>query len=131
MEPISTAIIAAITAGLTEAGKDAVIDAYKGLKALIARKFGGQSTVAEAVTALEKAPDSKGRQMTLHEELVTVKAEDDSELKHAAEGLLELLKARPGGLQRVQQVAKQIGDYNSIIQISGSGNRVGSLGGKS
>jgi hypothetical protein len=45
MEPITTAIIAALTAGaasgLTEAAKKSISDAYSGLKTLIKKKFGG------------------------------------------------------------------------------------------
>jgi hypothetical protein len=127
MEPISTAIIAAVTAGLTDVGKSAVVDAYKGLKALITRKFGAQNKVIEAVTALEASPNSKGRQLTVYEELAAIQGGQDAELMRAAESLLDLLKAEPGGVQHVHQVATQIGDYNANVNIAGSGNQVGPL----
>jgi hypothetical protein len=106
MEPITTAIIAALTAGaisgVTEAAKKAISDGYSGLKALIHKKFGSKTDVTDAIAKLEAKPDSPGRQQTLAEELRAANASADSELLGAANSLLELIKALPQGEQHVQ-----------------------------
>lgn len=97
MEPITAAIIAALTAGaasdLTEAAKKAISDGYSGLKALINEKFVGKDDVTDAVEKLEAQPESPGRQQTLAEELKAANAAADPELLGAAHSLLELIKA--------------------------------------
>ena len=64
MEPVTTAILAAIaagaTAGVADTVKNAIGDAYAGLKELLRRKFGGQSRMLEAVDRLEADPESAG-----------------------------------------------------------------------
>jgi hypothetical protein len=103
MEPITTAVVAAAAAGVTEVGKKAIGDAYTGLKELIRRKFGAQSEVAKAVEAVEAKPDSAGRKATLTEELTAARADQDQELAEAARRLLERIQAQPGGVQVIQQ----------------------------
>ncbi len=64
MDIITNAIMAAIATGAVgvagqvplEAGKLMVKDAYEALKTAISNKFGKQSKVVSAVTALEKEP---------------------------------------------------------------------------
>ena len=106
MEPITAAIIAALTAGaasgLTEAAKKAISDGYSGLKALINKKFGGNRDVTDAIEKLQAKPESTGRQQTLAEELKTANASADSELVGAAQSLLELIKSLPQGEQHIQ-----------------------------
>ena len=84
MDPITTAIVAALGAGaisgLTEAGKIGITDAYQILKDLLAKKFGVWSQVALAVDHLEAKPDSTARQGGLQEEIITVHAEQDTEV---------------------------------------------------
>jgi hypothetical protein len=106
MEPISTAIIAALTAGaasgVTEAAKKAISDGYSGLKALIHKKLSSQTDVADALAKLEARPDSPGRQQTLAEELKAANASADPELLNASNSILELIKALPQGEQHIQ-----------------------------
>jgi hypothetical protein len=106
MEPITTAIIAALTAGaaggLTEATKKSINDAYSGLKALIEKKFGAKSDVTDAIEKLESKPESLGRQQTLAEELKATNVSADPKLLGAAQSLLELIKALPQGEQHIQ-----------------------------
>ena len=106
MEAITTAIIAALTAGaasgLTEAAKKSISDGYSGLKGLIKKKFGGESGVADAIEKLEAKPESAGRRQTLTEELTATDAAADSELLGAAQSLLELVRALPQGEQHIQ-----------------------------
>jgi hypothetical protein len=106
MEPISTAIIAALTAGalsgVTESAKKAISDGYSGLKALLHKKFGGKPEVTDAIAKLEAKPDSPGRQQTLAEELKATNVSADPELVGAAQTLLELINALPQGEQHIQ-----------------------------
>jgi hypothetical protein len=106
MEPITAAIIAALTAGaasgLTEAAKKVISDGYSGLKALINKKFGAKSDVTDAMEKLQAKPESPGRQQTLAEELKATNATADPELLGAAQSLLELIKAVPQGEQHIQ-----------------------------
>lgn len=108
MDPITTAILAALAAGAADIGKKVIPDAYEGLKALIRRKFGSESELAQAVDKLEKNPNSAGRKETLREEVQTVKADQDPEILAAAQALLEQIKSQPGGEQHIQMA---IGSY--------------------
>jgi hypothetical protein len=121
MDPITTAIIAGVTAGVvggtTEVGKKVIVDAYEALKAVLRQKCGLDSDLVEAVEKLEKKPDSAGRKETLKEEVEAAKADQDPDIVKAAQALLDQLKAQPGGEQHVQQIAS--GSY--IAQASHGG----------
>ncbi len=115
MDPITAAIVAALAAGLTEVRKNAVVDAYNGLKSLLKKKFGDDSKVVKAVDDLEEEKDSKGRQLTLQEQIA--KADQDPELRQAAQALLSEIRTQPGGEQHIQSI---VGDYS--VQVYGSGS---------
>ena len=106
MDPITTAIVAAITAGatagVTESAKQAVVDAYEALKALLKKKFGSQSEVVKSIEGLETRPDSSSRKNVLHEEVAAVKADQDTDLLQAAQVLLDRIGAQPSGGQHIQ-----------------------------
>lgn len=95
MEPVTTAVIGAASAGLaagaTDIGKKAVVDAYSGFKKLITDKFGSDSELVDAVEKVEKNPDSKGRQMTLEEEVANAGADKDGEVVKAAQELISMI----------------------------------------
>ena len=117
MDPITTAILAA----LTKLAEPAIKDAYEALTALIKKKFGAHHEVSQAVESLEKKPDSVGRRETLKEEIVSSGAAADAEILASACSLLEKLKEQPGGQQIVQQTVT--GNQNIF---SGTGNiRIG------
>ena len=59
--------------------------------------------MVKSVENLEAKPDSKGRKEMLREEMVDSKAEQDPELRQAAQDLLEQIKKQPGGEQHIQQ----------------------------
>lgn len=99
MDPITTAILAA----LAKLAEPAIKDAYDGLKAIIIRKFGAHHEVIKAVDSVEKNPDSPGRRETLKEEVVASGAATDAEILAAARSLLEELKQQPGGQETVHQ----------------------------
>src|SRR5215469_11569836 len=112
MDPITAAIIAALTAGalsgLTDTSRKLIADAYTGLKSLLLKKFGGQSPVVQSVTNLEARPESPNRQGVVQEEVQAAKADQDPDLLQAAQSLLEEIKAQPGGEQHIQNA---IGSY--------------------
>jgi disulfide oxidoreductase YuzD len=100
MDPITTAILAA----LAKLAEPAIKDAYDGLKAIIKRKFGANHEVVQAVDRVEEKPDSSGRRETLKEEIVGSGALADPEIAAAAHSLLEKLKQQPGGQEIVHQI---------------------------
>lgn len=119
MDPITTAIVAAIAAGASKVGEQAIIDAYAQLKELLKKKFGAKSNVVKAVKELEANPKSAARKEVVKEEVVAAKADQDVELLKVAQSLLKTIKTKPGGEQIIQTIT---GDQN--IQISGDGNVV-------
>ena len=102
MDPITSAIVAAVAAGAAKVGGQIVVDTYNGLKELIRRKFGADSKVAKAVDEVEANPESKTRPGVLNEEVVAARANEDQELLAAAKALLDKLGAQPGGAQVIQ-----------------------------
>jgi hypothetical protein len=106
MDPIMTAIVAALSAGAasgaTDVAKKAIADGYAGLKSLISKKFGGGSGVTNAIEKFEETPDSPTRQNTLAEKLKATKASEDPEVLSAAQSLLESIKGLPQGEQHIQ-----------------------------
>ena len=130
MDPITTAIVAALSAGtingLTEASKTATTDAYNALKALIVKKFGAKSEMAQAIDRLEANPELIGHQETLQAEIVTVNAEQDHEVLAAAKRVLALVQPQQAVASKftTQNNAlvqgQTIGDYNTITQQFGA-----------
>lgn len=110
METLTTAIMAA----LGNLGVKAVGDAYEGVKALVLRKFGAESDLAEAVKRLEQKPEAQARQQLLKEEAEAAGADKDEEIIKAAQALLDAVKAQPGGAEAVRSIVNQ--------QVSGSGH---------
>jgi hypothetical protein len=121
MDPISAAIIAAISAGLlsgaADTAKEAVRDAYRGLKGLLQKKVGNNTDAITAVDMLEAHPDSAARQAVLAEAVKQSGISEDAELRRAAEKLIELIGQMPGGSTHVQQA---FGNY--IAQADRSGH---------
>jgi len=128
MEPVTTAIIAALSAGaasgITDVAKKAIADAYNGLKALINRKFGDNKKITDAIDALQANPESDGRRQVLAEELNTVKASAEPELLNAAQSLIDLVKALPQGGQYIQSaqgtgIAQASGGSTASVTMTG------------
>lgn len=123
MDPITTAIVAALGAGAIsgarEIGEHVIADAYSKLKELLGKKFGAKSKVVKAVKELENNPTSAARREVVKEEVAAVKADQDKELLQIAQSLLKSVKALPGGIQIIQTAT---GDQN--IQIAGDSNAV-------
>jgi len=112
MDPISAAIIAAVTAGLVKGAGDVsqkvLVDAYEALKGLLTRRFGDRSEVAQAVQGFEARPESVARKELVVEEMRRSGAEQDPELLRAARDFLARLQENPGTRSSVQQA---IGSY--------------------
>lgn len=112
MEPVTTAILAALTAGAELGAKTVarklVVDGYGALKALLKRKLGAGSEAIEAVEKLEEDPDSAGWKETVGKELAQTEAVNDPEIVANAEALLERIKEMPGGDQHIIAVGKYI-----------------------
>lgn len=127
-------ITAAIIAGLvteavsnpTETSKTSITDAYQALKGLLVKKFGATSDVVQAIDHLESKPTSISRQGGLQEEIVAVKAEQDSEVLAAAKHLLTLAQPQQAALGKftiqnnVPMQRQMISDYNAINQHFGN-----------
>lgn len=113
MDPISTAVVAAVA----QLGATAVKDAYGGLRSLLVRKFGGESRVVQAMEQVEAQPTSEGRKMVLGEEMAAVRAEHDEELVGAAAALTAALEASRAPAVSVRQTVH--GNQNVF---SGTGN---------
>lgn len=118
MDLVSTAIIAAISAGIGEPIKDA----YNTLKEALQKKFGKDSDVVDAVVKLEKKKDSESRQGMLKEEIEATKAYENDELKQLAEVLLKKLQETSEGKNAVKKYnikAGKIGVVGDHAHISG------------
>ena len=106
MDPITAAIIAALSAGaasgVTDVTKRAVVEGYESLKTLLKKRFGSYSRAADAIDKFEDTPDSPKRQETLAHEMKTVDAAGDPQLLQAAQALLELIKGLPGAEKHIQ-----------------------------
>ena len=121
MDPITIAIVAALTAGatsgVTEVAKDAIVDAYQALKGLIRNKFGGKGAIVQSLELLEVRPDSVGRQKTFEEEIIDAQVTQDPEIVQAARSLLDLVQKQPGGERHIQNIT---GNYNAVVQRRGN-----------
>lgn len=100
MEPMTTTIVAALVAGAVAATQEVagsvIVDAYTGLKALIARRLGGQPDLADALDKVEAKPDSQARRDVLQEELEAAGADRETEIVEQARALLALVKEQGG-----------------------------------
>lgn len=115
MDPITT-ILAALVAGTVKAAGDAVPDAYKGLKALIQKKFAGKPEAEMALTQHEKKPEVWKE--PLKEALVEAGIDGDEEILKAAQELLNQVKEQPGGQQIINQTVSNV----KYAATSGTGN---------
>jgi len=106
MDPITMAIVAALSAGVvggvTKLGEDILVDAYDALKAALKNSLGIDSEALKAVEALEKRPESAARREVLKEEIVASKANEDPDILNAAQVLLDHIRTRPDGMQHIQ-----------------------------
>lgn len=131
MDPITTAVLAGIaagaTGGATEVGKQVLVDAYIGLKGLLARKFGADSDLAEAVAKLEQNPDSQARRGVLAEEVATTGADKDAELVQAAEQVQAQVQQQPNAQQIFNAINSNVGVMGTNLGTVNMDNRTQSI----
>jgi hypothetical protein len=114
MEPISlllTAIVSGAAAALEPTTKQAVKDAYDGLKALIKRKWGDVG-----IESVERDPKSVKRRDVLMEDLEKAGAAPDEEVMKQAQEVIRAVK------EHAPQAAKAAGISLSELEAAGSIN---------
>jgi hypothetical protein len=108
-------IMAAILGAVANVGNQAVKDAYKALKRVLAKKFGRDHSVCKAIDSLEEKPQSTARQQVVREEVEAAKLDGDAEISAKAleiRGLLGRLALSPPSASHQQA-------GNDAIQIAG------------
>ncbi len=103
MDPVTAAIVGALSAGATKVGKTALVDAYQGLKGVIKNRFGDESKVSKAVDKAEAEPESATSKQALQKEVEASGAHLDPEVRKAAQKLQEAMAAQPGGVKTTQE----------------------------
>lgn len=123
MEPVSL-ILGALAAGASDAAKQAVRDAYEGLKRLVAARFAGRQSAEVALA--EHAADPETWQAPLAKELSAAGAAGDEAILKTARAVLEL--ADPAGAAAGKYVLDlrgaqgvQVGDSNLQLNQFGGG----------
>lgn len=133
MDPITTAMVAALAAGVLQGagavGKQLIVDAYTALRDAIKAKCGVDSDVAEAVEKLEQKPERQGRQTELADEIKDAGVAEDQDLVKLAEALQAALAETEVGrkaLGKYNISAKQIGVVGDNTTVEG-GIRFGTI----
>src|SRR5947209_20633025 len=104
MDPITTAILAALPALSSDVVRSGVKDAYEGLKAVIRRKRGDTAPISKAISAIEEDPGSKAQAAVLEEKVAAVKATDDAEVAQALRQLVDQMKTHGIGGEAVARI---------------------------
>jgi hypothetical protein len=114
MEPISllvTAIVSGAAAALDGTAKQAVKDAYEGLKTLIRRKWGDVN-----VESVERDPKSVARREVLKEDLAKAGGTPDAQVLQQAQEVIRAVK------EHAPQAAQGVGISLSELEAAGSVN---------
>jgi hypothetical protein len=121
MDPV-TIILAALVTGTAKAAGDAVPDAYRGLKALILKKFAGKPAAEMVLDEHEKDPETYAA--PLKKSLVEAGIDKDEEILKAAKQLLEQLKPQEqaSGTVNIGQGAKGVIGQNVSGNTINQGN---------
>jgi len=117
MDPVSlitTAIVTGAALGLAETASQAVKDTYSGLKALIVRKFGSDSTPSKVIEAIEMDPDLERLRKRLAEALADVNAGELDELREVAQQLLD--QAQEQSDHTAKYVTQIMGNVQGLVQ---------------
>jgi hypothetical protein len=127
VDPITTAILAALSVMGSEVIKSGVKDAYEGLKAVIRRKWGEGAPISRAIAALEEDPQSKAQAAVLEEKVGQVRATDDGEVAQALHKLIEQMKTDGVGAEAVARI--QFNMSGGVVQgVAGTENvQIGSM----
>jgi hypothetical protein len=92
MDPITTAILAALPVIASDLIKSSIKDAYAALRAVIQQQWGKSSPIVKAVDALEASPKSKGQALVLAENVADSNATANADVMHALAKLVDELK---------------------------------------
>lgn len=117
MDPITTAIVAAV-AGISSS---AIKDSYNALKSALKKKFGEKSDLVHAIDGLEKKSDSEGRKAMLQEEIEAAKVNEQPEILLLAQDLLNKIKEQSEGQQIINQINQTVSNVK-YAATSGLGN---------
>ena len=123
MDPISL-IITALVAGTTKAATEVAPDAYKALKAMIKRKFAGNSNAETILSEHEQDPETY--EAPLKKKLLEAEVNQDPEIISVAQALLKLVKPQESASGKFNIVFEseakgiQIGDQNTQTNTFGS-----------
>jgi hypothetical protein len=127
VDPITTAILAALPALASDLIKSSVKDAYEGVKSAIRRKWGATSPIAKSVDALEASPKSKGQATVLAENVTEANATADAEVMQALATLVDELKKEGIGGKAIAAITINITD-GSVQGVVGAQNvSIGSM----
>lgn len=122
MDPITSAIIAAlaagVTAGLTDTAKKMISDLYNTIKEKIQQKHGKDSKAIKAINDLESEPDFAPYQSGLQQRVNELKLDKESELISLATKLLSVI-----------QESQSKANLQTIQNVYGNGNAVAGTGG--
>lgn len=122
MDPITSAIIAAlaagVTAGLTDTAKKLILDLYNTIKEKIEQKHGKENKAIKAMNDLESEPDFAPYQSGLQQRVNELKLDKDSELLSLAMKLLSVI-----------QQSQSTANLQTIQNVYGNGNAVAGTGG--
>ncbi|MGV9679113.1 hypothetical protein ACWDSJ_27845 [Nocardia sp. NPDC003482] len=123
MDPVTAVVVSAIAAGAVAGAGDtaaqAVKDAYAGLKALIARRYGGVD-----VSGVERKPESRSKQDSLAEDLADAGAAGDPELGSAAVAVLEAVQQHAPQAVIGVDVAGLVSAALTITDVASTGDGV-------
>lgn len=122
MDPITSAIVAAlsagVTAGLTDTAKKLISDLYSSIKEMIQKKHGKDNKAIKAINDLENKSDFAPYQVSLQQRVSELKLDQDSELINLATKLLSAI-----------QQSENKGNPQTNQNIYGNGNAVAGTGG--
>src|SRR6266478_205301 len=127
MDPITTAVVAALPTLASDVVTSGVKDAYAGLKAVIRRKWGETAPISKAIAAIEEDPNSKAQAAVLEEKVGAVKATEDAEVAQALRQLVEQMKTHGIGGEAVARI--QFNMSGGVVQgVAGAENvQIGSM----
>jgi len=100
MDPITTAIVAALAAGVTQG---TVADAYNGVKQLIKTKFENKNDFIVAIDKLEQKPQSNARQMELQEQIEENNLDKHTDIVELAKKLIDELNKSSDNEKHIMQ----------------------------
>jgi disulfide oxidoreductase YuzD len=117
MDPITTAIIAALAAGVTQG---TVSDLYNGLKQLIKTKYCNRNDLIISIEKLEQKPKSNARQMELQEQIEENQLNEDINIVDLAKKLMDEIKSSGDEKHIMQAKGKFIAqaDHGSAANVT-------------